>query len=139
MDYLRQDDESVKKYKVRLFENKELYNLKSQEIADLINKESGESYGESSYRKWYKAYSEGKSDTEKEFVSGDKILKEYESQKREVYMERQKLRDEKSEYFAGLKEQSRADLFYERIDESIQKLIKKKNRPNTISYIDKWK
>ena len=128
MEYIRKDQESIKDYKIRLFANKDLYNLKSQEIADLINKENGKMQGESSYRKWYRAYSEGVDDAKKEFVSGDKILKEYETQKRELYKERQKLRDEKNEYNAWLKEQSREELFYERIDESIQKLIAKKNR-----------
>ena len=128
MEYIRKENESIKDYKIRLFANKDLYNLKSQEIADLINKENGKTQGESSYRKWYRAYSEGVEDTKKESVSGDKILKEYETQKRELYKERQKLRDEKNEYNAWLKEQSREELFYERIDESIQKLIAKKNR-----------
>jgi len=129
MEYIRQENESIHEYKIRLFSNKDLYNLKSQEIADLINKESGKTQGESSYRKWYRAYAEGVEDTKKEYVSGDKILKEYENQKRELYIERQKLRDEKNEYYACLKEQSREELLYERIDESILKLIKKKNRP----------
>jgi len=129
LKYIKHDNESIHEYKIRLFSNKELYNLKSQEIADLINKESGKTQGESSYRKWYRAYAEGKSDAQKEFVSGDKILKEYENQKRELYIERQKLRDEKNEYYAWLKEKSREELLYERIDESIQKLITKKNRP----------
>ena len=128
MKYIKHDNESIHEYKIRLFSNKELYNLKSQEIADLINKESGKTQGESSYRKWYRAYSEGVEDTKKEYVSGDKVLKEYETQKRELYKERQKLRDEKNEYNTWLKEQSREELFYERIDESIKKLIAKKNR-----------
>lgn len=128
MQYIRQENESVKDFKIRLFSNKDLYNLKSQEIADLINKESGENYDESVYRKWAKNYFEGVEDTKREFISSDKVLKEYDIQKRELFKERQKLRDEKSEYYAWLREQSREELFYERIDESIQKLVNKKNR-----------
>jgi len=135
MKYLRLDDESVKSYKIRLFDNKELYDLKSQEIADLINKESGDTYTESTYRKWYRAYAEGVVDTKVNSISDDEVLKAYDAQKREVYKERQKLRDEKSEYFAWLKEQSREELFYERIDESVLKLIGRKSRslPSPIS------
>lgn len=128
MEYIRKDNESIKSYKIRLFTNKELYNLTSQQIADLINKETGENLGESSFRKWFRAYSEGVTDTKIECFSDDKVLKEYDIQKRELYKERQKLRDEKNEYSAWLREQSREELFYERIDESIQKLIAKKNR-----------
>ncbi len=128
MEYIKQENESVKNYKIRLFKNKDLYDLTSQEIADLINKESGDNFSESTYRKWYRAYSEGVEDTQKENISGDNILKEYEIQKRELYKERQKLRDEKNEYNAWLREQSRMELFFERIDESIEKLLNKKNR-----------
>ena len=74
MEYIRKENESIKDFKIRLFANKDLYNLKSQEIADLVNKETGKNQGESSYRKWAKAYFEGVEDTKKEFVSGDKIL-----------------------------------------------------------------
>lgn len=128
MEYIKQENESLKAYKLRLFKNKELYNLKSQEIADLINKESGENFNESVYRKWYRIYIEGFSDAQQENISDDKILKEYEIQKRELFKERQKLRDEKNEYQALMREQARMELFLERIDESVEKLIAKKNR-----------
>ena len=63
-----------------------------------------------------------------ENVSDDKVLNELEITQREIYKERQKLRDEKNEYNSLLREQSRLELFFERIDESIDKLIKKKPR-----------
>ena len=44
-------------------------------------------------------------------ISDDKILKEYQIQKREIYKERQKLRDEKNEYNAWLREQSKNGTF----------------------------
>lgn len=62
----RKDDESVKKYKLRLFRNKDLYNIKTQEIADLINKETENNFNESTFRKWYKAYEEGYTDAKNE-------------------------------------------------------------------------
>jgi hypothetical protein len=127
MDYIKQENENLKDYKIRLFSNKDLYGLTSQQIADLINKESGNNFSESVFRKWYRIYTEGYSDAQKQNISNDKVLKEYENQKRELYKERQKLRDEKNEYNAWLREQSRMELFYERIDESIERLINKKN------------
>jgi len=63
-----------------------------------------------------------------ENVSDDKVLNNLEITQREIYKERQKLRDEKNEYNSLLREQSRLELFFERIDESIDKLIKKKPR-----------
>jgi len=114
MEYIRQENESVHEYKIRLFSNKDLYNLKSQEIADLINKESGKTQGESSYRKWYRAYAEGKSDTQKEYVSGDKILKEYELKKQDLQKERIKIQTEKINLNQMLKEEARYELFIEK-------------------------
>ncbi len=61
-------------------------------------------------------------------ISDDKILKQIEKAQREIYKERQKLRDEKNEYNAWLKEQARMELFFERIDESVDRLIKTKPR-----------
>ena len=114
MKYIKHDNESIHEYKIRLFSNKDLYNLKSQEIADLINKESGKTQGESSYRKWYRAYAEGKSDAQKEFVSGDKILREYELKKQELQKERIKIQTEKMNLSQILKEEARYELFIEK-------------------------
>jgi len=119
MEYIRKDQESIKDYKIRLFANKDLYNLKSQEIADLINKENGKMQGESSYRKWYRAYSEGVDDAKKEFVSGDKILKEYELNKQELQKERIKIQTEKMNLNQMLREESRYELFIEKALQAI--------------------
>lgn len=130
-ELIRKENESIKKYKLRLFRNKDILNIKSKEIADLINNETENNFNESTYRKWFSAYEEGYTDKEKEIIensSDDKILKEYELKQRELYKERQKLRDEKNEYSAWLREQSRIELFYERIDEAVERIVNKKNR-----------
>lgn len=120
MKYLKLDDESVKKYKIRLNFNKELYNLTSQQIADLINKESGENLNESTYRKWYKAYSEGVIDTEKEFVSGDKILKEYEMKRVEFEKEKIRYSDQRSAYIKNVRIDARKDELFSIVEETIK-------------------
>lgn len=56
------------------------------------------------------------------------LIKQLEKTKREVYIARQKMRDEKNEYSAFLREQSRMEMFYDRIDEATDKLVAKKNR-----------
>jgi len=61
-------------------------------------------------------------------INDDELLKQIEESKREIYIERQKFRDEKNEYHAWLREQARLELFYERIDEAIEKLLKQKQR-----------
>ena len=54
--YKRQDNETIKDYKLRLFRNKVLYDLDTKQIADLINAETGDNFSESAYRKWFKPY-----------------------------------------------------------------------------------
>ena len=56
----RQENEDYQDYFVRLFENKTLYNLTTEKIADLLNFENGCNYGESSYRKEYASFNRGR-------------------------------------------------------------------------------
>jgi len=56
----RRNDESFTDYFVRLFEHKKLYNLNCQDIAELLNAESGEEYTESKWRKEYAAFNRGR-------------------------------------------------------------------------------
>lgn len=49
-----QTGESYKDYKIRLSRNKELYELTWQDIANLLNKVSGDTFTESTYRRWWK-------------------------------------------------------------------------------------
>jgi predicted phosphodiesterase len=57
---MRFDGESFDDYFVRLFENAPMYNLKCQEIADLLNEECGEQYNESKWRKDFKLFDRGR-------------------------------------------------------------------------------
>ena len=122
MEYIRKENENLKSYKIRLFANKDLYNLKSQDIADLINKESGENFGESSFRKWYRAYSEGVEDTKKEYISGDKILKEYELKDVELKKEKVKIQTLRLDMNRIIKETSRTELLHEEFINVIKEL-----------------
>lgn len=56
----RVDGEPFDDYFIRLFENASVYNLKCQDIADLLNEESGEQYNESKWRKDYKLFNRGR-------------------------------------------------------------------------------
>lgn len=52
-------NESILDYKIRLCKNKDKLNLTWEDISKLINKETGNNYGESAYRKWYSAFIQG--------------------------------------------------------------------------------
>lgn len=60
MLYNRLPEESRDDYFVRLFENKSIYGLNCEQIKDLLNKEFGQEYGESAYRKEYAAFNRGR-------------------------------------------------------------------------------
>ena len=56
----RKKDEDYTDYLVRLFENKKIYELTSDDIANLLNFENGNSFGESTYRKEYASFNRGR-------------------------------------------------------------------------------
>ena len=56
----KKEFEDSRDYLIRLFENKDMYGLTCNDIADLINTASGNNFKESTYRKYYKAFNEGR-------------------------------------------------------------------------------
>ena len=56
----RMSDESYKDYFVRLFENKSEYGLTCSDIAVLLNSENNNNFGESTYRKYFAAFQDGR-------------------------------------------------------------------------------
>jgi predicted phosphodiesterase len=56
----RFEDETFDDYFVRLFEHKDEYGLDCQAIADILNDESGEQYGESKWRKDFRLFNRGR-------------------------------------------------------------------------------
>lgn len=60
MDKLKRlPDENLLQYQIRLFKNKDIYDVSFQDIADAINAETGQNYGESKYRKYMIPFIEG--------------------------------------------------------------------------------
>jgi len=115
-------DEDIKPYKVRLFKNKELYDISAKEICDLINKETGNGFNESTYRKWYRAYSEGVDDAEQSFLEGDGRIKGYELKRIELEKEKIKFFDQRTSYTKLIRETARFDLLKDIIIEEVGRL-----------------
>lgn len=67
----RQPDENLLEYQMRLFKNKDDYGLSYDDIADLINIETGQNYSESKYRKYMLPFIDGY-----EFALRKKLSKE---------------------------------------------------------------
>lgn len=118
----RQDQETVKSYKIRLCKNKEKYQLTWPMVANLISEETGESCSETGVRKWWTAYLEGFTDAESTGLSDDEVLKEYDIKKQELQKEKYKIQTEKIDLNKRLRETARIELFLEQIEESIMKL-----------------
>ena len=88
MNYQKEKNETIKEYKLRLFRNKDLYDLNTQQIADLINLETGDNFSESAYRKWFKPYQEGYEDGLQTVLDDDFLLEEYENKRIEFEKEK---------------------------------------------------
>ncbi len=128
MELQKREDETLKEYKIRLFRNRKLYNLTNEEIADLLNSESGENKSSDAYRKWFRPYSEGFNDGYQDALSeisdngqSDAISK-IEEAKEEYIRERYKLQATKNEQLKTLRIHSRFELFYENVRNAIETL-----------------
>jgi hypothetical protein len=101
--------ESLKDYKIRLLSNKDMYGLSFQQIADLINTESGETKNESTYRKWWSGYKEGVADAEKRLINSDELLQEYENKRIEAEKARMRFFDQRTAYNKNVRSEARFD------------------------------
>lgn len=107
MIYNKNLEENLKDYKIRLCKNKDIYGLTFQDIANLINKESGENKSESVYRKWWTAYNEGYQDAERNSLDNDDIIKEYEEKRIEAEKAKYRFFDQRNSYNKIVREQAR--------------------------------
>ncbi len=115
MEYFKTQDESLKEYFNRICKNKSIYNLTWDNIAELMNKESGKNYKESTYRKKWTNYLEGFEDGVKNTLNEDEVLKEYELSFAKIQEEKVKLRDNR----VALNRQIRAKARFENITEEL--------------------
>lgn len=114
MDLLKRDNESIKEYTIRLFTNKNAFHLSNNDIAKLINDASGCRKDESSYRKWYKAYSEGYQDAMNLQPNSDNIDKA-EGIRLKAEILKKQAQTERLETNRWLRENARKELLYERM------------------------
>ena len=115
MNFSKRADESVKEYKYRMYKNKDVYGLRNDEIGEIVNRETGESFDESAHRKWATPYIDG-FDTgyEKGFndgQSGDvhELSAELDEKRDELYKQQVKTRDKLREYRATLRDEARIE------------------------------
>ncbi|WP_342498275.1 hypothetical protein [Bacillus sp. FSL M8-0350] len=117
----RHSDENLKQWKLRICENYKEYGLSNwNEVAEVINKETGDKKGESAYRKWFTNFNEGR-DYQKEVVAeGNGAIVELELKKIEVLEERKKLQAMKNEIHKKTRIKGRNELMYEHVTAAIE-------------------
>jgi predicted phosphodiesterase len=118
-DINRMQDESIDDYLIRLGNNKDLYSLNWIQVADKMNAEAKEDFGESKWRKDYFLIKRGFDLAVKNNVSENEVLQEIQDNTYSLKKERVKLQSEKLELNKIVREQSRAELLEEKIFEAI--------------------
>lgn len=116
------ETENIRDYKIRLCSNKDNYQLTWDEIKELINNQTGDSYGESTYRKWWSAFSEGLDFGNKSKLKSDELLNEYELKKIEAEKAIKKVQSVKVEYNKLIRENARFDLMWDIVKSSLETL-----------------
>lgn len=122
MNYNRLPDEDIHTYALRLYDNKAVYGLNSESIAELLNKETGKNFGESAWRKLYSNFRKGMEYAKKNSMAVSDELNALEEKKREIIAERDRLSMVRREYNAAIKKKSRQEIFYENVANNIQTL-----------------
>jgi len=118
----KQQNESIKDYFIRICSEKEMLHLTWEDVACLMNKETGKDFKESSYRKKWANYKEGLEDGFKKAIDDDVTLKEHELSLLKIQEEKVKIQTEKLELRTIVRESARIGMFFEYIDKSILKL-----------------
>ncbi|MCY7679863.1 hypothetical protein MH122_13755 [Bacillus pumilus] len=117
----RHSDENLKQWKLRICENYKEYGLNNwNEVAEVINKETGDKKGESAYRKWFTNFNEGRDYQKEVDAEGNGAIVELELKKIEVMEERKKLQAMKNEIHKKTRIKGRNELMYEHVTAAIE-------------------
>lgn len=118
----RFSNENIKEFWIRLCENKDTYNLNWQDIADIMNKETGDNRSESKYRKKWYAFKDGMEYAIKKRLDGEDLLEKLERKKIELKKERVKLSTLRNDLNRKISEDSRKELIYEELRRSVKQV-----------------
>lgn len=130
---LIQANETPKAYRIRLYKNKDLYNLSNEEIGKLCNEVFNVEWTESAHRKKTQNYLKGYDDAKSEIGTVDQQLSNMiEENKRlvnEVKKEKQKLSDERIEFNRQLREEARKESYSDMVKRIICEDVEPINIP----------
>lgn len=115
-------NESDDQYFYRVCQMKDSLGFTWPQMAEVFNEEFGRNIGDTAYRKRWAAYKSVFDANVDKIVGEDKCLKELKQAKYELEKERQKLYATKVEMNRNIRQESRAELFYENIRDTIAAL-----------------
>ena len=118
----RLPDETQDQYFYRICNMKDSLGFTWPQMAEIFNKEFGCNNGDTSYRKKWAAFKSVFDANADKLVGEDKYLEEIKQAKYELEKERQKLYATKVESNRNLRLESREELFYENIRDTVQAL-----------------
>lgn len=133
-EFVKTSEETLDNYLLRLGNNKDLYELSWQKIADLMNFESNEDFGESKWRKDYYLIKKGYDLAIKSNVSGDEVIKEMYDQSIELQKEKFKVMDQRREYRNLIRPEAR----FEQLHEDIINVAKQLSDSKPLSWEKKY-
>ena len=135
----RMDGETQDQYFYRICMMKETLGFTWPQMAEIFNKEFGCNKGDTAYRKKWAAFKDVFDANEDKLVGENAYLEEINAAKHALEKERQKLYATKIEASRNLRQESRAELFYENIRNAIVALPmpKVKDRHGDVRQNDK--
>lgn len=129
----RMPGEDNDQYFYRVCNMKDSLGFTWPQMAQIFNEEFGCNKGDTAYRKRWAAFKSVFDANADKLVGEDKYLEEIKTARRELEKERQKLYATKIEANRNLRQESRAELFYENIRDAIVKLP----TPEVTYFVDK--
>lgn len=101
--------ETVEEYRYRICENKKLLGLTWEGISELLNKELDIDFGESYYRKWYKAFKQGRDYAIEQNSNTSEELADLQEKLKDIEIAKIQLQDKSREYKGYLRHEARLD------------------------------
>lgn len=122
MNLSKLESESNEQYIFRVCQMKDQLGYTWKQIGDVINKELGNNYDESCYRKQWQSFNKLLKANETTLFDNDEYLKEIQAHKDELYKINKQIQDQRREYNKVLTSEARADHLAEKLIEAANSL-----------------
>ena len=139
MEFNKRDEETLTQYQIRLYRNKEAYNLSNDEIGRLLNDASGNCYDESKWRKYAIAFIDGYDEAIESNMTSDKYITELRIAKEELFKEKVRNQDALRQYRSMLRDVAREENLHDVLIETIKNLDPIEIKESKLTHTDKSK